>query len=94
LKTTGTEVTFADLNIDADIIEALASKGIVDPFPIQEQTIPLALGGQDIIGQAKTCTGKTFGFGLPIIQRLGTNPGPGVKVLVVVPTRELCVQVA
>ena len=87
-------MTFADLNIDADIVEALASKGIVEPFPIQEQTIPLALGGQDIIGQAKTGTGKTFGFGLPIIQRLGTNPGPGVKVLVVVPTRELCVQVA
>ncbi|MEG0161434.1 MAG: DEAD/DEAH box helicase, partial [Aurantimicrobium sp.] len=87
-------MTFADLNIDADIVEALASKGILEPFPIQEQTIPLALGGQDIIGQAKTGTGKTFGFGLPIIQRLGTNPGPGVKVLVVVPTRELCVQVA
>jgi len=87
-------VTFADLTIDPDIVEALASKGIIDPFPIQEQTIPLALAGQDIIGQAKTGTGKTFGFGLPIIQRLGLNPEPGVKVLVVVPTRELCVQVA
>lgn len=87
-------MTFAELNIDPDIVEALASQGILEPFPIQEQTIPLALGGQDIIGQAKTGTGKTFGFGLPIIQRLGTNPEPGVKVLVVVPTRELCVQVA
>ncbi|MEY4102465.1 MAG: hypothetical protein RIR88_599 [Actinomycetota bacterium] len=87
-------MTFADLTIDPDIVEALASKGIIDPFPIQEQTIPLALSGQDIIGQAKTGTGKTFGFGLPIIQRLGLNPEPGVKVLVVVPTRELCVQVA
>lgn len=87
-------MTFAELNIDPDIVEALASKGILEPFPIQEQTIPLALGGQDIIGQAKTGTGKTFGFGLPIIQRLGLNPEPGVKVLVVVPTRELCVQVA
>jgi superfamily II DNA/RNA helicase len=87
-------VTFADLTIDPDIVEALASRGIIDPFPIQEQTIPLALSGQDIIGQAKTGTGKTFGFGLPIIQRLGLNPEPGVKVLVVVPTRELCVQVA
>jgi superfamily II DNA/RNA helicase len=87
-------VTFAELNIDQDIVDALASKGIVEPFPIQQQTIPLGLSGQDIIGQAKTGTGKTLGFGLPIIQRLGLNPEPGVKVLVVVPTRELCVQVA
>lgn len=86
-------MTFLDLAIDADIAEALAAHGILEPFPIQTQTIPLALAGQDIIGQAKTGTGKTFGFGLPIIQRLGLNPEPGVKVLVVVPTRELCVQV-
>jgi len=75
------------------MVEALAAKGILSPFPIQEQTIPLALSGQDIIGQAKTGTGKTFGFGLPLIQRLGLHPEPGVKALVVVPTRELCVQV-
>jgi superfamily II DNA/RNA helicase len=87
-------VTFSELNIDQDMVDALASKGIVEPFPIQAQTIPLALDGQDIIGQAKTGTGKTFGFGLPIIQRIGLDPAPGVKVLVVVPTRELCVQVA
>ncbi|MFM6974057.1 MAG: DEAD/DEAH box helicase, partial [Agromyces sp.] len=61
--------------------------------PIQEQTIPLALSGQDIIGQAKTGTGKTFGFGLPLIQRLGAQPDAGVQALVVVPTRELAVQV-
>jgi superfamily II DNA/RNA helicase len=87
-------VTFADLNIDNDIVEALAAKGITEPFPIQTQTIPLALAGQDIIGQAKTGTGKTFGFGLPVIQRLGENPGPGVKALIVAPTRELAVQVS
>ncbi|MFB2556609.1 DEAD/DEAH box helicase [Herbiconiux liangxiaofengii] len=75
------------------MVDALAAKGILAPFPIQEQTIPLALDGQDIIGQAKTGTGKTFGFGLPLIQRLGLDPEPGVKALVVVPTRELCVQV-
>jgi superfamily II DNA/RNA helicase len=85
--------TFTELGIAPDIVEALAGKGIVDAFPIQEQTIPLALTGQDIIGQAKTGTGKTFGFGLPLIQRLGDDPEPGVKALVVVPTRELCVQV-
>jgi len=86
-------VLFSDLNIEPDIIEALTAKGILEPFPIQEQTIPLALSGQDIIGQAKTGTGKTFGFGLPLIQRLGIDPEPGVKALIVVPTRELCVQV-
>jgi superfamily II DNA/RNA helicase len=87
-------VTFSSLGVDADIVDALASKGITEPFPIQTQTIPLALGGQDIIGQAKTGTGKTFGFGLPIIQRLGLEPPAGVQALVVVPTRELCLQVA
>ena len=85
--------TFADLGVEQDLVDALASKGIIEPFPIQEQTIPLALDGQDIIGQAKTGTGKTFGFGLPLIQRLGLNPEPGVQALVVVPTRELAVQV-
>ncbi len=86
-------MTFTDLGIETDLVDALASQGIIEPFPIQQQTIPLALTGQDIIGQAKTGTGKTFGFGLPLIQALGTDPGPGVKALVVVPTRELCVQV-
>ena len=85
--------TFAELGVDQDIVEALAKKGIVDAFPIQEQTIPLGLPGQDIIGQAKTGTGKTFGFGIPVVQRLGLDPSPGVKALIVVPTRELAVQV-
>ena len=87
-------MTFAELGIDNDIVDALSKKGITEPFPIQEQAIPVALTGQDIIGQAKTGTGKTFGFGLPLIQRLGLNPEKGAKALVVVPTRELCVQVA
>ncbi|WP_345064563.1 DEAD/DEAH box helicase [Leifsonia kafniensis] len=87
-------MTFSELNIDQDMVDALAEKGILEPFPIQTQTIPLALAGQDIIGQAKTGTGKTFGFGLPLIQRLGLNPEPGVQALIVVPTRELCVQVS
>ena len=87
-------MTFSELNIDQDMVQALADKGIIEPFPIQVQTIPLALSGQDIIGQATTGPGKTFGFGLPLIQRLGLNPAPGVQALVVVPTRELCVQVS
>jgi superfamily II DNA/RNA helicase len=87
-------VTFADLGVDQDMVDALATHNIIEPFPIQEQTIPLGLSGQDMIGQAKTGTGKTLGFGLPLLQSLGTNPEPGVKALVVVPTRELCIQVA
>jgi superfamily II DNA/RNA helicase len=87
-------LTFQDLGIDQDIVEALEAKGITSPFPIQEQAIPLALTGQDIIGQAKTGTGKTLGFGLPLIQSLGFDPELGAKALVVVPTRELAIQVA
>lgn len=85
--------TFVELGVDSDIVDALSARGIVDAFPIQEQTIPLGLPGQDIIGQAKTGTGKTFGFGIPVVQRLGLDPAPGVKALIVVPTRELAVQV-
>ena len=50
-------MTFAELGIDQDLVDALAARGIVDPFPIHAQTIPLGLSGQDIIGQAKTGTG-------------------------------------
>jgi superfamily II DNA/RNA helicase len=87
-------LTFKDLGIDLDIYQALEGRGITSPFPIQEQAIPLALTGQDIIGQAKTGTGKTLGFGLPLIQSLGIDPEKGAKALVVVPTRELAIQVA
>ena len=87
-------MTFKDLGIDQDIYQALEGRGITSPFPIQEQAIPLALTGQDIIGQAKTGTGKTLGFGLPLIQSLGKDPEKGAKALVVVPTRELAIQVA
>ncbi len=90
----GESLTFRELGIDQDIADALETKGITQPFPIQEQAIPVALTGADVIGQAKTGTGKTFGFGLPLIQSLGLNPEPGAKTLVVVPTRELCIQVA
>ena len=85
--------TFTELGVEQDMVDALAETGITEAFPIQEQTIPLALEGQDIIGQAKTGTGKTFGFGLPLLQRVGADPEPGVQALVVVPTRELAVQV-
>ncbi len=87
-------MTFQQLGIDQDICDALDSRGITTPFPIQQQAIPIALSGTDVIGQAKTGTGKTLGFGLPLIQSLGLEPGLGVQALVVVPTRELAIQVA
>jgi superfamily II DNA/RNA helicase len=74
------------------IVQALAGVGIVRTFAIQELTLPIALAGNDLIGQARTGTGKTLGFGIPLLQRI-TAGGPGPQALVVVPTRELCIQV-
>ena len=95
--------TFAEIGVQAQIVAALAGVGITHPFPIQAMTLPVALTGHDIIGQAKTGTGKTLGFGIPVLQRV-VAPGeegfdaleaPGKpQALVVVPTRELAVQVA
>jgi superfamily II DNA/RNA helicase len=87
---------FRSLGVRAETVEALESVGITRAFAIQELTLPIALGGSDVIGQARTGTGKTLGFGIPILQRvLGPSEGAdGVpQALVVVPTRELCVQV-
>lgn len=88
--------TFAELGADADIAAALADIGIERAFPIQAMCMPLALEGKDLIGQAKTGTGKTLGFGIPLLQRIQRDDTPGAnpQALVVVPTRELCVQVA
>ncbi|MDJ0321423.1 DEAD/DEAH box helicase [Pseudarthrobacter sp. PS3-L1] len=95
--------TFADFKVRADIVESLADAGITHPFPIQAMTLPVALSGHDIIGQAKTGTGKTLGFGIPALQRVvgrddaGFDKLPvpgGPQALVIVPTRELAVQVA
>ena len=61
--------TFADFDVHPDIVSALAAVNIVTPFPIQAMTLPVALGGHDIIGQAKTGTGKTLGFGVPMLNR-------------------------
>jgi superfamily II DNA/RNA helicase len=86
--------TFADLGVRAEVVAPLRAAGIERTFAIQEQSLPLALAGDDVIGQARTGTGKTLGFGVPLLQRLAV-PGDGTpQALVVVPTRELCVQVA
>ncbi|WP_233149782.1 DEAD/DEAH box helicase, partial [Kineosporia sp. A_224] len=95
--------TFAELGVDERICAALDKVGITHAFPIQHMTLPVALTGNDIIGQAKTGTGKTLGFGIPVLQRVAGPGEPGwddleapgkPQALVVVPTRELAVQVA
>ncbi|AOY70478.1 DEAD/DEAH box helicase [Arthrobacter sp. TES] len=97
------EKSFADFDVRADIVESLADAGITHPFPIQAMTLPVALGGHDIIGQAKTGTGKTLGFGIPVLQRIEGRDDAGYaklavqgapQALIIVPTRELAVQVA
>jgi superfamily II DNA/RNA helicase len=88
---------FADLGVAEPICAALADRGIVTAFPIQALALPIALGGHDVIGQARTGTGKTLAFGIPLLQRLDEQPPvrPGAtRALVVVPTRELAIQVS
>ncbi|KUH93852.1 DEAD/DEAH box helicase [Mycobacterium sp. IS-3022] len=89
--------TFAELGVRDEIVRALAEDGKQHPFAIQELTMPMALAGDDLIGQARTGMGKTLAFGVPLLQRITTDadrPLTGVpRALVVVPTRELCLQV-
>src|ERR1700760_4912029 len=89
--------TFAELGVRDEIVRALAEQGIEHPFAIQELTMPLALAGDDLIGQARTGMGKTFAFGVPLLDRIAADverPLNGApRALVVVPTRELCLQV-
>ncbi len=90
-------VPFRELGVSDTICVALEAAGIYTTFPIQALTLPIALGGHDIIGQARTGSGKTLGFGIPLLQRLQDEPQAGPKApraLVVVPTRELAIQVA
>ncbi len=90
--TSTTVKSFADFGVNERICSALTSAGITSPFPIQEITLPLALSGADLIGQARTGTGKTLAFGIPLLQ--AADPADRrTTALVVVPTRELCLQV-
>ena len=86
-----TKTTFQELGLGAEITKALKENGYEVPFPIQEAAIPLVLKGLDVIGQAHTGTGKTAAFGLPILTKVKRN-GP-IQVLILVPTRELAVQI-
>jgi ATP-dependent RNA helicase DeaD len=83
---------FKDLGLSPAIQQTLDELGYVDPTPIQEEAIPVLLGGHDVIGQAQTGTGKTAAFGLPLLQYI--DPGNDeVQAVVLTPTRELCIQV-
>ncbi|WP_165436302.1 DEAD/DEAH box helicase [Amycolatopsis suaedae] len=85
--------TFAEFGVHPEIVRALNEAGIERTFAIQALTLPLAMAGDDLIGQARTGMGKTLGFGVPLLHRV-TTPGDGTpQALVVVPTRELCLQV-
>ncbi|MFA6194349.1 MAG: DEAD/DEAH box helicase [Patescibacteria group bacterium] len=81
---------FADLGISDSILQILKKLNLDTPTPIQRKTIPIAITGQDLIGIAQTGTGKTYAFGIPMLQRLGINKGQG---LIIAPTRELALQI-
>jgi superfamily II DNA/RNA helicase len=85
--------TFATLGLSPDVVRALTAAGITDPFPIQALTIPDGLAGRDVCGKAKTGSGKTLAFGLPMIERTVKAASCRPRALVLVPTRELAVQV-
>ena len=92
--------SFTELDLRPEILRAVAEAGYTTPTPIQAQAIPEVLAGNDIMGGAQTGTGKTAGFGLPILQRLmphaNTSPSPArhlVRALIIAPTRELAIQV-
>jgi superfamily II DNA/RNA helicase len=87
-------VPFSAFGISEAICSGLAAAGIVTTFPIQALTLPFGLRGQDIIGQARTGTGKTLAFGIPLLQLIEQGATGSPSALVVVPTRELAIQVA
>lgn len=86
-------MTFEDLELDYELLDALDYMGFVEATPIQEQAIPLILEGRDLIACAQTGTGKTAAFILPILNKLAENPTSSINTLVVCPTRELAIQI-
>ena len=94
-KTKQKEIRFSDFQLDESIMEGLDSMGYYEPTPIQEKGIPIILQKKDLIGCAQTGTGKTAAFLLPIIQNIinEKESGKGINTLIIVPTRELAVQI-
>jgi ATP-dependent RNA helicase DeaD len=90
-----TNTTFAELGLRAELTDALAALGYEEPTPIQAEAVPALLTGRDVLGQAATGTGKTAAFALPILERLAPGGrGPHPAAMVLVPTRELAMQVS
>ncbi len=85
--------SFAALGVPDDLVEVLAERGITDAFEIQELTIPDGLAGRDVCGKARTGSGKTLAFGIPIVERVAKAESARPRALILVPTRELAVQV-
>jgi ATP-dependent RNA helicase DeaD len=93
--TTTEDGSFAELGLREELLAALTALGYEEPTPIQREAIPQLLAGHDVLGQAATGTGKTAAFALPVLQRLAPGErGPRPTALVLVPTRELCMQVS
>lgn len=85
---------FSELSLSSVLQKNLASARLVTPTPVQAAAIPPALAGRDVLATAQTCTGKTLAFLLPTVQKLSQMNGTGIQALVLVPTRELAMQVA
>lgn len=84
---------FESMEIDARILRALSKLGYEKPTLVQSKAIPLAMSGKDIIARARTGSGKTCAYCVPILQKLLVNPGNGIKSVILVPTKELAEQV-
>jgi ATP-dependent RNA helicase RhlE len=87
-------MSFSELGLAPGLLAAVADKGYATPTPIQKAAIPAVLSGRDVLAGAQTGTGKTAGFVLPILQRLGARAGTAPRALILTPTRELAAQVA
>ncbi|GAA2877684.1 DEAD/DEAH box helicase [Streptosporangium fragile] len=94
MNASGGEGTFADLGLRSELLDVLSALGYEEPTPIQREAIPPLVQGRDLLGQAATGTGKTAAFALPALQRMPHSGGAGPVTLVLVPTRELAIQVS
>jgi len=91
-----TDKTFADLGVPPALINVLTARGIIQPFPIQVESLPDTLAGRDVLGRGKTGSGKTLAFSIPLVSRLSDNKRRASRPsgLVLAPTRELATQIA
>ena len=85
--------TFSEFNLEPKVLQAITELGFEEATPIQSKSIPVALSGSDLIGQAQTGTGKTAAFGIPLISKI-SKTDEKIRALIMAPTRELAIQVA